>query len=82
MHRNSTQSNSDLLVEETQEISEKLDSQISLSVSIRNALYILVTFAVIAFIMAIVSIAWTMLESRNADRELDKTMKAINSLYE
>ena len=75
MHRNSTQSNSDLLVEETQEISEKLDSQISLSVSIRNALYILVTFAVIAFIMTIVSIAWTMLESRNADRELDKTIK-------
>ncbi len=81
MH-SSTQSNGNFLVEKTQEINEKLDSQISLSVSIRNALYILVTFAVIAFVMALVSVAWTMVESKNADHELNKTMKALNSLYE
>lgn len=74
--------NQNTLTNEIENLNEKIDAQTSLLVSIRAALYILVTFAMVGFIIALVMIMMSVVQQREAESELDKTTQIINGLHD
>lgn len=70
------------LTSEIEGLNKKLDTQTSLLASIRTGLYILVAFAMVGFTIALVMIMVSIAQQREAESDLDKTMEALNSLYE